>query len=110
MGDTNKPELENDAQRSTLARRDTDSRVLTAAEFRGLSDVPPEVEWFANITNPNTRRAYQNDVRDFMLFAGIRERLALMAAPEAFAGAPIAFITAGILSLAVMGFAGLNTH
>ena len=73
MGDANKPELENDAQRSTLARRDTDSRVLTAAEFRGLSDVPPEVEWFANITNPNTRRAYQNDVRDFMLFAGIRE-------------------------------------
>lgn len=73
MGDANKPKLENDAQNSTLARRDADSRVLTAAEFRGLSDVPPEVEWFANITNANTRRAYQNDVRDFMLFAGIRE-------------------------------------
>jgi electron transport complex protein RnfA len=43
-----------------------------------------------------------------VLFAGIRERLALMTVPEAFAGTPIAFITAGILSLAFMGFAGLN--
>jgi len=45
-----------------------------------------------------------------VIFAGIRERLALMSVPEAFAGTPIAFITAGILSLAFMGFAGLNTH
>ncbi|MGI9211973.1 MAG: electron transport complex subunit RsxA [Methylococcaceae bacterium] len=45
-----------------------------------------------------------------MIFAGIRERLSLMQVPEAFAGTPIAFITAGILSLAFMGFAGLNAH
>lgn len=45
-----------------------------------------------------------------MIFAGIRERLALMQVPEAFAGTPIAFITAGILSLAFMGFAGLDAH
>lgn len=45
-----------------------------------------------------------------VIFAGIRERLALMNVPEAFAGAPISFISAGILSLAFMGFAGLNTH
>jgi electron transport complex protein RnfA len=45
-----------------------------------------------------------------VIFAGIRERMALMTVPEAFAGTPIAFITAGILSLAFMGFAGLNTH
>lgn len=44
-----------------------------------------------------------------VIFAGIRERLALMNVPEAFSGTPIAFITAGILSLAFMGFAGLNT-
>lgn len=44
-----------------------------------------------------------------VIFAGIRERLALMNVPEAFAGSPIAFITAGILSLAFMGFAGLDT-
>jgi hypothetical protein len=26
-------------------------RLLTAAEFQRLADVPPEVEWFTNITN-----------------------------------------------------------
>ncbi len=41
------------------------------------------------------------------LFAGIRERLALASVPETFAGAPIAFITAGLLALAFMGFVGL---
>ena len=48
------------------------NRLLTAAEFRQLADVPPEVEWFANLTNPSTRRAYENAVKDFMRFAGIR--------------------------------------
>ncbi|MBL8448205.1 MAG: electron transport complex subunit RsxA [Zoogloeaceae bacterium] len=43
-----------------------------------------------------------------ILFAGIRERLALAAVPKAFAGAPISLITAGLLSLAFMGFSGLN--
>ncbi len=44
-----------------------------------------------------------------VLFAGLRERLALMSVPALFTGTPIAFITAGILSLAFMGFAGLPT-
>lgn len=48
-------------------------RLLTAAEFQFLADVPPELEWFANLHNANTRRAYQNDVREFMAFAGIRQ-------------------------------------
>jgi site-specific recombinase XerD len=48
-------------------------RLLTAAEFQSLADIPPEVEWFANIENLNTRRAYRGDVNDFMLFAGIRQ-------------------------------------
>src|SRR3954470_9135159 len=47
------------------------SRLLTAAEFHWLADVPPEVEGFANLTNPQTRRAYENAVKDFMRFAGI---------------------------------------
>ena len=47
------------------------SRMLTAAEFQQLADVPPEVEWFANLTNAHTRRAYENAVKDFMRFAGI---------------------------------------
>lgn len=49
------------------------TRLLTAAEFQSLADVPPEVEWFANIENENTRRAYKTDVHDFMAFAGIRQ-------------------------------------
>jgi electron transport complex protein RnfA len=43
-----------------------------------------------------------------VLFAGLRERLALAGVPNAFAGTPIAFIAAGLLSLAFMGFAGLT--
>ena len=41
-----------------------------------------------------------------VLFAGLRERLAAADVPVAFRGAPILFVTAGILSLAFMGFAG----
>lgn len=33
-------------------------RRLTAAEFQHLAAVPAAVEWFANIDNPRTRRAY----------------------------------------------------
>jgi len=33
--------------------------------------VPPATEWFANIDNPNTRRAYRNDLQEFMAFVGI---------------------------------------
>ena len=46
-------------------------RLLTAAEFHRLADVPPEVEWFANLSNPSTRRAYENAARDFTRFTGI---------------------------------------
>ena len=56
-----------------LAVADSTERLLTRAEFRGLAHVPAEAEWFANITNPNTRRAYLNDVRGFMRFVGIQE-------------------------------------
>lgn len=41
-----------------------------------------------------------------VLFAGIRERLKLAQVPAAMQGTPIAFITAGLLSMAFMGFAG----
>lgn len=43
-----------------------------------------------------------------LLFASIRERLAVADLPAAFKGAPIALVTAGIMSLAFMGFAGLD--
>ena len=51
--------------------RGGDRRGLTAAEFQGLSAVPAEAEWFANIDNPRTRRAYRNDIHEFMGFVGI---------------------------------------
>lgn len=43
-----------------------------------------------------------------VLFAGLRERLALSKLPEAVKGAPIALLTAGLLSMAFMGFAGIG--
>src|SRR4051794_6665449 len=48
------------------------NRLLTAAEFHRLADVPLEVEWFANISNPHSRRAYKNAIADFMRFTGIQ--------------------------------------
>jgi Na+-translocating ferredoxin:NAD+ oxidoreductase subunit A len=42
-----------------------------------------------------------------LLFAGLREKMDTADIPDAFRGAAIAFITAGILSLAFMGFSGL---
>jgi site-specific recombinase XerD len=51
--------------------RGGDRRVLTAAEFQGLADVPLEAKWFANIDNPRTRRAYRIDIHEFMGCVGI---------------------------------------
>lgn len=42
-----------------------------------------------------------------VMFAGLRERMAIAMVPAAFRGTPIAFIVAGAMSLAFMGFAGL---
>lgn len=53
------------------------SAALTTGQFDQLADVPPALTWFANIDNPQTRRAYQADVQEFMAFAGIED-------PDAF--------------------------
>jgi len=42
-----------------------------------------------------------------VLFAGIRERVAVSDVPEPFQGNAVALITAGLMSMAFMGFAGL---
>ena len=47
------------------------TRTLTAPDFHELAHVPAATEWFANIDNPNTRRAYRNDLGEFMTFVGI---------------------------------------
>jgi hypothetical protein len=46
---------------------------LTPTQFQGLADVPPELEWLANIANPKTRRVYKRDVEEFSAFTGLKE-------------------------------------
>lgn len=43
-----------------------------------------------------------------ILFAGVRERMFLAPVPKAMRGTAIALVTAGIMSLAFMGFAGMG--
>lgn len=43
-----------------------------------------------------------------VLFAGIRERLEIAAVPKAFAGFPIALVTAGLMAIAFLGFSGMQ--
>ena len=54
-------------------------RTLTPEQYRDLADVPPELEWLANITNAKTRRAYKVDVAEFMAFSGLTETKSLRA-------------------------------
>ena len=42
-----------------------------------------------------------------IIFAGLREQLALNNVPKAFKGIPIALVTAGILAMAFMGFSAM---
>ena len=51
----------------------TGGRLLTAEAFQRLADVPPELEWFANLGNAATRRAYENALADFVRFTGIAQ-------------------------------------
>ena len=74
-------------------------RLLTAAEFHRLADVPPEVEWFANLSNPSTRRAYEHAVGDFMRFVSI-------ARPEEFRTVTRAHIIAWRDDLVQRGLGG----
>jgi len=44
---------------------------LQREAFERLEDVPPEIEWFANIRNKHTKRAYLKDVQQFSQHSGI---------------------------------------
>jgi site-specific recombinase XerD len=48
-------------------------RTLTTDQYKALADVPPEVEWLANITNAKTRRAYKVDVAEFIAFTNLKD-------------------------------------
>ncbi len=77
--------------------------VLSAAEFQGLAAMPPEFEWFASIESPNTRRAYQQDIQDFMGFAGI-------ATPEVFRTVNRAHVLAWRKVLEARGLSGATVR
>ncbi|HDS1679030.1 TPA: tyrosine-type recombinase/integrase [Pseudomonas putida] len=48
-------------------------RRLTSIEFQRLAELPTAAEWFANLDNPRTRRAYRADLKDFCNFLGMDE-------------------------------------
>jgi integrase/recombinase XerD len=58
-------------------------RTLTPDQYRDLADVPPELEWLANITNAKTRNAYKVDVAEFLAFSGLTEIKSLRAGARA---------------------------
>lgn len=74
-------------------------RRLTAAEFQGLAEVPAAAEWFANLDNPRTRRAYQGDIADVCSFLGIQ-------APEQFRSVTRAHVLAWRAELERRGLSG----
>ncbi len=62
----------NDETKTTdITIRDEPGRLLSAEQFQHLADVPAALVWLANIDNPNTKRAYKNDVEAFIAFCGI---------------------------------------
>ncbi|MCM8597579.1 MAG: tyrosine-type recombinase/integrase [Candidatus Accumulibacter sp.] len=79
------------------------SRLLTAEAFQRLADVPPEVEWFANLDNHATRRAYENALGDFMRFTGIVK-------PEEFRSVTRAHVIAWRDDLARRGLSGMTVR
>lgn len=76
-------------------------RRLTAAEFQGLAEVPAAAEWFANLDNTRTRRAYQGDLQDFCQFLGIT-------APEQFRAVTRAHVLAWRQQLEQRGLSGAS--
>ena len=78
-------------------------RRLTAARFQQLADVPAEIEWFANLGNASTRRAYENALQDFMQFTGI-------AAPAEFRSVTRAHVIAWRDDLARRALSGMTVR
>ncbi len=76
-------------------------RRLTALEFQQLAAVPAAVEWFANLDNPRTRRAYQNDLEDLCGFVGL-------ASADEFRVVARSHVLAWRADLASRGLAGGN--
>jgi len=84
---------------STALSEAAADRRLTAAQFQGLAGMPAEAEWFANLANPNTRRAYERALKDFAAFVGI-------AGPQDFRVVTRAHILAWCQDLELQGASG----
>jgi len=68
---------------SSPALPDASSHQLSASQFEMLREVPAEGLWFANLTSPQTRRAYQADLREFRSFVGIVQPVELRSVTRA---------------------------
>ena len=80
-----------------------DARRLTAPEFQRLAAVPAAAEWFANLDNPRTRRAYRADLADFCHFLGLT-------APDEFRAVTRAHVLAWRGELERRGLAGATVR
>lgn len=61
------------SNKNLLANANTSIRILDQAKFQQLSEIPIELEWYANLDNENTKRTYKNALQDFMHFTGIQK-------------------------------------
>jgi site-specific recombinase XerD len=61
-----------EASSNLALQAESSPRLLTREEFHGLAQVPPELEWFSNLDNARTQRAYKGDVQEFSRFVGIQ--------------------------------------
>lgn len=71
MVDDRRRANDENAMQELVKAHQNGQRRLTSVEFQTLAQVPAAVEWFANLDNPQTRRAYQNDLEDFCRFVGL---------------------------------------
>lgn len=82
--------------------------ITTNCAVLGLAILNIQSEYNLIQTIVNSLGAALGFTLAIVLFAGIRERLELADVPESLKGFPIALITAGLMSIAFMGFAGLS--
>jgi len=76
--------------------------------FNGPESFTPDGNWIIGEA-PETRGIFVGAgfTIAIVIMAGIREQLKFSDVPDCLDGAPITLITAGLLTLAFMGFAGM---
>jgi len=82
--------------------------ITTNCAVLGLAILNIQNEFLLLETIVNALGAAVGFTLAIVLFAGIRERLELADVPESLKGFPIALITAGLMSIAFLGFSSLS--